>query len=59
MTGRDRRCYRTSRRVSRPTGSASIRAPPSANAPIRSRVLKCAATRKPNGVGGVLQERKG
>ncbi len=59
MSGRDRRRCRTSRRVSRPAKAISIRAPPSAKAPVRIRVPKRAAARKPNGAGGVLQERKG
>jgi len=59
MAGRDRHRCRPSRHVSRPAKAISIRAPPSAKAPVRSRVPKRAATQKLNGAGGVLQERKG
>lgn len=56
MAGRDRRCYRTSRRVSRPMRSTSIRAPPSTKAPVRSRVPGREGVGKPNGADGILQE---
>ena len=58
MAGRDQRRCRTSRRVSRPASSTSIRAPPSAKAPVRSRVPKRAVARKPSGLDGILKETK-
>lgn len=56
MVGRDGRLSRTSRRVSRPARGKSIRAPPSTKAPVRSRVSKRAAMRKPSGLDGISKE---
>ena len=58
MAGRNRRRCRMSRRVSHPAKAISIRAPPSAKAPVRSRVPKRAVARKPSGLDGILKETK-
>ena len=55
MAGRNRRRCRMSRRVSHPAKAISIRAPPSAKAPVRSRVPRRAATQKPNGLNGTFE----